>query len=888
MKLEQNVSKLLSNTMYIRSFFSFSFIFFAIVITAITFFVHYYYEQEFLNKTIQSRAYQTIDVKKNKLFNLLNMQRANIMALSKNKIFTNYLQNKSSYDTTTAFFEQIIKSHNNIMQIRYIDQDGMENIRFDRKFYGSSYEIAPITKLQNKRNRYYFEKTSQIEQGHIWISKIDLNIENNEIQVPYVPTMRISTPVYVDTKFKGILIINLFMEPILDEFISSNLFMISLVDIDGHVLVGKQQVDGKLFDFSWSRYLLNKVNKSSFFPEFIKEILNSYRFTSEYLFSEHISEYLKLNEELIIVLAVKQEKVDEIKENSLHKTLNTLGVVLLVSGPLGLLLAMIPSILAERIKLYRSDLSNKTKLFDEYLEAMNVNNIISKSDLSGKITYVNDNFCHVSGYSKEEVIGKPHSLLRHPDSSKDTFKILWLTIQSGKTWQGILRNKKKDGGYYDVDIAIMPIRDSNNNIIEYLAIRHEITELLEQRSNLLTIASRDTITQVGNRFKIQGDIKKHLVNNVAVIDIDGFSFINDFYGDNVGDEVIIAFGKLLENHITDEFHLYRLHSDKFAILNYTLNTEKFTNFITHLNTTMIEAIIETSVKEFDIVTTAGISSEPSDTILLTAEIANKHAKKLNQKVLVYSHSLNIETQFKINIEWTEKIKKALKEDRIVMLYQAIYNNKTNQIEKYESLVRLQDEDGKLVSPFFFLNIAKATGQYIEISRQVVKKSFEMFKDKDTEFSINLTMEDISNIEFIEYLSDMILEYKISHKLVLEIVESEEITDFETISNFTRKFKNIGCQIAIDDFGTGYSNFKYLIELDIDYVKIDGSLITNINEKESVKQVVATIVDFSKKIGCKTIAEFVSSAEILETMKELDLDYSQGYHIGVPDKKLIET
>lgn len=886
MKLVSNVPKLLSNTMYIRLFFSFSFIFFAIVITAVTFIVHYHYEQKYLSKTIQSNANQTIKAKKNILSTVLSMQRANIMSLSKNEIFTKYLHSKSSHENTTALFEQIIKSHDDIMQIRYIDEKGMENIRLDRIFAGSAYQVIPTIKLQNKKNRYYFEKTSKAGQGHVWISKIDLNIENNEIQIPYVPTMRIATPVYLGTKFKGILITNLFMEPILNEFVNSDLFMISLLDIDGHVLVGKQQIDGRIFDFSWSRYLFDKVNKNTFLPGFIKEILCSYRFTSEYLFAEHISKDLKLSEELIIVLAVKKEKVDEIKENSLHKILNTLGIVLLISGPLGLLLAVIPSILAEKIKFYKADLNEKTKLFDEYLEAMNVNNIISKSDLSGKITYVNDNFCHVSGYTREEVIGKPHSLLRHPDSSKDTFKILWLTIQSGKTWKGILRNRKKDGGFYDVDIAIIPIKDSQNNIVEYLAIRHEITELLEQRSNLLTIASQDTITGSGNRFKIQNDIKKHLLNNIAVIDINGFSFINDFYGDNIGDEVIIAFGELLEYHLTNEFELYRLHSDKFAILNYTLNTEKFLNFITHLNTTMIEAIIETSVKEFDIVTTAGISSEPSDTILLTAEIANKHAKKINQKVLVYSQSLEIETQFEVNIEWTEKIKKALKEDRIVVVYQAIYNNKTDQIEKYESLVRLKDEDGNLISPFFFLDIAKATGQYIEISRQVVQKSFEMFKDKDMNFAINLTMEDISNKAFVEYLSYMIQKYNIAHKLVLEIVESEEITDFDTISNFTKIFKSIGCKIAIDDFGTGYSNFKYLIELDIDYVKIDGSLIKDINDEKSVKQIVSTIVDFAKKIECKTIAEFVSSAEILETMKELDLDYSQGYFIGVPDEKLI--
>ncbi len=301
---------------------------------------------------------------------------------------------------------------------------------------------------------------------------------------------------------------------------------------------------------------------------------------------------------------------------------------------------------------------------------------------------------------------------------------------------------------------------------------------------------------------------------------------------------------------------------------------------------MIESIIETSIKSFDIVTTVGVSSCDNDTILSTAEMVNKYAKKINKKVLSYSPELKIEQVFSNNIEWTEKVKKAIHEDRIITHYQPIYNNKTNEVEKYETLVRLQDEDGTIISPFYFLDIAKSSGQYIDITKIVIQKSFEKFKDLDMEFSINLTVEDILDEELPLYLEEMIAEYNIAHKLVLELVESEGIEEFDTIQKFIKRMKSFGCKIAIDDFGTGYSNFEYLVKLQTDYIKIDGSMIKNINDDENMKEIVKTIIDFSKKMNYKTIAEFVFSEEVYRSVKELDIDYSQGYYIGAPQDSLL--
>ena len=409
---------------------------------------------------------------------------------------------------------------------------------------------------------------------------------------------------------------------------------------------------------------------------------------------------------------------------------------------------------------------------------------------------------------------------------------------------------------------------------------------MNQKQNLLNLATKDNLTDCGNRTKLVEELEKHEINNIAVIDINDFSSINDFYGHVIGDVVIKQFAILIKSYLNKDFLLYRLHADKFAILNNTLDRTKFINFIELLNTKMIESKIDLGVKSFDILTTAGISFEHKYEVLLTAEVANKHAKKLNKHLLVYSKKLQIERAFEDTLIWVEKIKSALQDDRIVVQYQPILNNKTMKIEKYEVLVRMKEKDEKLISPHYFLGIAKKSKLYVEITKKVIDLSFKKFENIDCEFSINLTIEDILNKEIIEYLEEKIQKHKIHNKLVLELVESENIEDFDKISEFVKKFKSYGCKIAIDDFGTGYSNFEYLLRIDADYIKLDGSLIKDINTNQSSKELVKTIIDFSNKMGFKTIAEFVSDKEIFEEVKKLNVDYSQGFYFGVPNDDLI--
>ena len=532
------------------------------------------------------------------------------------------------------------------------------------------------------------------------------------------------------------------------------------------------------------------------------------------------------------------------------------------------------------------ELKKENHILKQYKEAVEESNIVSKADLKGNITYVNDKFCEVTLYEREEIINKPHSLLKG-ENSKGTFKELWETISNKKTWHGVLKNRRKDGEFYYVNITIKPILDEDNEIIEYIAIRHEITDLIHKSVELEKSLREDFLTKEGNRFKLLEDIKKSKKPSLALLDVNRFGEINDFYGYEIGDEVLRIISKEFRKFIGNKYSLYRIYSDEFAILADNEDREHFIKFIKLITDWISSTPLLIKGKEIYIQMAYSLSFEEKDNLKKTANIIKRYAK-VNKDIHVYDKKLEIEKVYEKNIMWTKKLKKAFESDSIIPYYQAIYNLKTDKIEKYEALVRLIDEDGIAISPYYFLDIAKKSKQYLKLTKQVVKKSFEYFKDKDYEFSINLTFEDIKSKNISSFVIEMIKEYNIASRVVFEIVESEGIEDFTQVNNFIDTVRTLGCKIAIDDFGSGYSNFEYLIKLNADYIKIDGSLIKDILINKSNEEIVVTIVDFAKRQGFKTIAEFVSNKEIFNKVKELGIDYVQGYYISEPKPKILEA
>ncbi len=541
-------------------------------------------------------------------------------------------------------------------------------------------------------------------------------------------------------------------------------------------------------------------------------------------------------------------------------------------------------------------LDNNISFLNSYKRAIDHANIVSKTDTRGIITYVNDTFCQISGYTREELIGKPHNIVRHPQMPKEVFKQMWEQIRQGKIWQGRVKNRTKSGGEYIVDALIMPIVDHNNRIVEYIGIRHDVTELEKSREKIQLEMRKqkiDPLTQLPNRIQLLEDLRDVKQPVILYLNIDHFSSLNDFYGTQKGDLVLQYVASLLcEKLKDDDVSIYRLQADEFLIL---MQADKIKTDIESYLCNLIE-YIEKETKLSDpnlcvsITLTGSIvtyhASREYEDLLTYATTAHKIAQLENKKIIRYNEKRNQQEDYQHNIDWINKIKEALEEDRIVSYFQPIIDNHTAKITKYESLVRLVEKDGRVISPYFFLDIAKRAKLYTRITKTVFTQTFATFeKEKDLEFSINITVEDIEDHEIAEFILDKIKAFAQPHRIILELTETEQIQDYTIVNQFIKRAKQHGVQIAIDDFGSGYSNFAHIIGLHADYIKIDGSLIKNIDTHEESRIITEAIIAFSKKLGAKTVVEFVHNEAVYQKTKAMGADFSQGFYLGEPSPTL---
>ena len=422
---------------------------------------------------------------------------------------------------------------------------------------------------------------------------------------------------------------------------------------------------------------------------------------------------------------------------------------------------------------------------------------------------------------------------------------------------------------------------NNTNIIILNDISHEV----EHKHELFKLLYTDNLTKFPNRTKLIEDLqnKSMHLEAVCLININSFREVNDFFGHRVGDAVLVDVAKLIDNHIKkfDNLNLYKFPADSYCITNTKKSKEDFVELIENIVKDVYKKVFIFEHYEIDIRISAGISFSDKNNKLITADIALQSAKKNNKDLLVFFDELDKFQEYENNMHWTKKLKSAFINDNIEVYFQPLVNNRTLKVDKYECLVRLIDENGKVITPYFFLDISKKSNQYTKLTRIVLEKSFKKFEHLSFDFSINISYEDIQTPDFLNFIKSMLNKYNVSNRVIFEILEDENIKSYELLKLFIDEVKSLGCKIAIDDFGSGYSNFEHLLKMNIDYLKIDASLIKNIAKDETSYKITKTIIEFAKSLNLQTIAHFVENEEIFKIVRELGADYSQGYFFSEP-------
>ncbi len=415
----------------------------------------------------------------------------------------------------------------------------------------------------------------------------------------------------------------------------------------------------------------------------------------------------------------------------------------------------------------------------------------------------------------------------------------------------------------------------------------ELNDSLAQKAEDLEYRLyHDSMTKLKNREALNQELNARNFHALMLIDVNKFSNFNDSYGMEVGNEILNNLAKYLTKlAYTNDLSVYRISGDGFVLLQKVGVSEETFNAKADLIVKALDGC-EMMVESLNITIKVNFTIamvKEREKALEKANMTLHFARNRGEKYWVYDESINRQDEVENILYWEKEIHNAILEDRIVPVFHPIVNI-DGEIVKYETLMRMEKREAgrvKLFSPYEFLEIAMKTNQYEKLTTIMIEKSFKAMQGAHKDFSINLTFSNIQNKNMVMFLKDKIAEYGLGDRLILEIVESEDIYNFEIVKTFVSYLRLLGVRFAIDDFGSGYSNYMHLFEVMPEYIKIDGSLIQTIDKDENAQKFVESIVHLAKNLGVKTIAEYVHNQAIFEITKELGVDEFQGSYFYKP-------
>lgn len=421
----------------------------------------------------------------------------------------------------------------------------------------------------------------------------------------------------------------------------------------------------------------------------------------------------------------------------------------------------------------------------------------------------------------------------------------------------------------------------HNDMIAKNYYKNLENEIRAKTAELQLLAVTDELTGLYNRKKFNQVLMEEGDKILLLINIDNFDNINVSYGYYNGDIILKKIAEFFQANIFSEASLFRLGHDEFAVFCPNNNLSDVLLFAEELKQKIADCPIEHDNITIRFTATIAITQGDSD-FLKNAHIALKEARLFGKnRINVYRPNSPFEIFQKEIQRHIPLLFEAIKYDKIIPYFQPIVNNKTKQVEKYEALARLIFEDD-IVLPFYFIKAAELSGMLPNITRIMIEKSFKFFEDKPYTFSINIGEQDLNDNYLIPFLETTAQKYGIDRRrVVIEVLEGISVHGTEQNLNQLKELKLIGYKLAIDDFGAQNSNFERVHRLNVDYIKIDGSFIKNIDTDDNSYKISQNITNFAKSIGAKVIAEFVHNESVYQKILELDIEYTQGYYVGEP-------
>lgn len=518
------------------------------------------------------------------------------------------------------------------------------------------------------------------------------------------------------------------------------------------------------------------------------------------------------------------------------------------------------------------------------------------TDPQGTIEYVNQAVEQISGYTKEEILGRNSRMFKPEKQDEALYSQMWEAILSGRSFRSIIINRKKNGEQFYLDLTITPLRDKNDKTVNFVATGKDISEkkLMEERLNYL--AYNDMLTGLANRSLFFDRLQQAISITVpgktmvvaAIIDLQHFKYINETFGVTAGDEVLKEVAGRLTEAVRPGDTVARYAGDSFGlILPEIVEMRDAVLFIEKI-ITILSSPYRYNHEEMINTFSMGIALSPNDssdpqTLMKHAETALFNSKeRRGNSYRFYTPGMNIIASDFLTME--KNLYHALAANEFVLQYQPYFDLKTDTLKGMEALIRWRRKDGSYILPGEFIPILEETGQIVAVGDWVIKTACEQIKKWRSlgyplvPVAVNLSPTQFKQENLVTQMMSRLAACNVpTEMLTIEITESIFVSDIDYTREVFQQFQALGLTLSIDDFGTGYSSLSYLASLPLNNLKIDISFIVNLATDSKAYSIVKVIINMAHELGMRTIAEGVETVEQMAILKQLGCDLVQGFY-----------
>ena len=512
------------------------------------------------------------------------------------------------------------------------------------------------------------------------------------------------------------------------------------------------------------------------------------------------------------------------------------------------------------------------------------------SDL--QIVYGSPNHQDILDYDPAVLTGQSWLNFVHPDDQKQSEVTLRRMLVDGSTDRRVVRfrNRLNQWRWLDVSGSLL---NRGAEPVDILLVSRDITESKETQARLEHMALNDPLTELGNRERFSQELAGVLADSsrsgrdiLVLIDIDDFKLVNDTKGHLAGDNALRWLASNLHAVFGDQHSICRLGGDEFCVILRDVPAGEALK----LGTRLIEEIRRKSQGSTGTGITLsvglaaiepGISHEEllfrADSVLYAAKLAGKN------RCLLYRSVSEEVSAIRAEAEWFGSLKRGFSQERFYLFYQPIIDLKTGERYCSEALIRYLDEHGAWHSPAEFLPAAERFHLMNELDQFVLRRVLTEYADERRgRVSINISGQSVSNPNTVDFIASSLRRLEIDpRRIIFEITETIFIKDLGKACEVVNEIRALGCTFSLDDFGSGFSSLRYLRSLPVDIVKIDGSFVKNIRSDQIDLTLLRSMNEIAHLLGKRTVGEFVESAEMSRSLKELGVDYGQGYYFGAP-------